>query len=325
MTVVGLIAGLALLFVGAELLVRGAVAIAKRFGVSAFLIGVTLVGFGTSTPELTASLGAALAGSPDVAVGNVIGSNIANVLLILGLAAILRPIRTTRTAFVRDGSFLIGFTALTVAVCLTGVIGRWGGAGFLALLAGYVFWTYRTDTTETNGAAGVHREQAEIVDGMERKPGLAAIAAAAGLTGLVGGAWLLVDSAITIARLAGIPEAVIGLTLVAVGTSLPELVISAVASIRGHSDVAFGNIVGSNIFNLLGILGATALVLPLAVPEQIVGFDLWLMLAVTVLAVIFAMTSWRIERWEGGLLVAAYMAYVAVLLSPSARAAVGLP
>lgn len=325
MTSVQLIIGLLLLLAGGEALVKGSVAVAKRLGVSPLLIGLTLVGFGTSTPELVASLRAALIGSPGIAIGNIVGSNIANVLLILGLAAVIFPLATTREAFRRDGAVLIGASLLMLAVVLIGAIGRGVGLVFLGLLIIYTVYTYVTERRTHDAAARVH--EAEAQDAMPRAElplWASLLLAVGGIAAVVSGAYLLVGSAIEIARAAGLSEAVIGLTLVAVGTSLPELVTSVMAAVRRHADVAFGNIVGSNIFNVLGIAGLTATVAPVPVPPEFAAFDIWVMLAAALLLVLFAATGWRVERWEGGVFLAVYAAYLMALLSPGARGLLGL-
>jgi len=319
LTAVQLIGGLTLLLLGGEALVKGSVAVAQRLGVSPMLIGLTLVGFGTSTPELVTSVQAALAGAPGIAVGNVVGSNIANILLILGLAALIQPMATTKEAFRRDGSVLIAASLLLLAVVLGGAIPRWAGAVFLALLLGYTLFAYFAERSGTDPAAAVHAAEASEVAAMPPRalgPWLAALLAAGGIAAVVVGADLLVDSALEIARAAGLSEAVIGLTLVAVGTSLPELVTSVMAAIRRHADIAFGNIVGSNIFNILGVAGMAAVASPIAVPSQIVQFDIWAMLASALVLVAFAATGWRLNRWEGAALLAGYGGYLALQLAP---------
>jgi cation:H+ antiporter len=309
-----LLASLGLLLVGGELLVRGAVAIARRLGTSELMIGLTLVGFGTSTPELVTSLDAALVGAPGIAVGNVVGSNIANVLLILGVGALIMPMRTTREAFRRDGPVLLGASLLLVGACSLDVVTWPVGATFLALLLAYTWYTYRTERAVANAAAAMHAAEAEALGRVPGGLGAALASAIGGLAAVLLGASLLVEAAIQIARLWGIGDAVIGLTVVAVGTSLPELATTVVAALRRQADVAFGNIVGSNIFNILGILGATTLVAPLAVPPSIAGFDVWVMLAAAVVGSGFAMSGWRVNRLEGGLLLLAYLAYLLVVV-----------
>lgn len=315
-----LVGGLILLVLGAELLVRGSVGIARKLGVSPLLIGLTLVGFGTSSPELVASVTAALKGSPGIAIGNVVGSNICNVLLILGLSALFTPLVITRAAFLRDGPVLIAVTAALLAVCLLGDLPRWVGAAFVALLTAYLVWCYRTEKQDAHAAAHVHEQEAASVPPLDGSLAKGIAASVGGLLLLVVGAYLLVGGAIELARDFGISETIIGLTVVAVGTSLPELATSVVAAARGQSDVAFGNVVGSNIYNILGILGITALVQPISVPIEIVAFDIWIMVASALLLVMFAMTGWRINRWEGGVFVGAYGLYIAWLVRAAAIA-----
>ncbi|MGS4945230.1 calcium/sodium antiporter [Meridianimarinicoccus sp. RP-17] len=315
MTWITLGAGLVLLLAGGEALVRGSVAVAARLGVSRLLIGLTLVGFGTSTPELMASLQAALAGSPGIALGNVVGSNTANILLMLGISVMILPTVTDRAAFGRDGVVLVGASVLLAALVLWGTIGMAAGLGLLVLLTLYTVLAYRAEARAPAGpAAQVHDDMADAVHPPHWPLWASALLALAGIAGVVAGASFLVGAATTIARAAGLSEAVIGLTLVAVGTSLPELVTGVMAALRRQGDVAFGNVVGSNIFNILGIIGVTATVTPLEVPAQIAGFDIWVMLAATGLLVVFAMTGWRLTRREGAVFLLGYAAYMALLL-----------
>jgi cation:H+ antiporter len=308
-----LLAGLVMLGLGGDVLVRGAVGVARRFGLSPLLIGLTLVGFGTSMPELATSLQANLGGSPDVAIGNVVGSNIANILLILGIAAVIRPIACDRAAFRRDGPMLAASQLAMAAVILTGVVGRVEGAVMLAGLLAYTVFCYVSERRAGDAGARMHAQEAELPALPQAPLWLSAAMALGGIALTIAGARLLVDGAIDLARAAGISEAVIGLTLVAVGTSLPELATAIVAALRRQGDVAFGNVIGSNIFNALGILGATALALPMPAAEQILAFDLWVMLGVAALAIVATMTGWRIDRREGLLFLAGYAAYLAVL------------
>jgi cation:H+ antiporter len=309
-----LVASLGLLLVGGELLVRGAVAIARRLGTSELMIGLTLVGFGTSTPELVTSLDAALVGAPGIAVGNVVGSNIANILLILGVGALIMPMHTTREAFRRDGPVLLGASVLLVGACVLEVIPRAVGALFLGLLLAYTCYTYWTERAATNASAAMHAAEADALGRVPVGLGTALASALGGLAGVLIGASLLVEAAIGIAQTWGVSDAVIGLTIVAVGTSLPELATTVVAALRRQADVAFGNIVGSNIFNILGIVGTTALITPLAVPPSIAGLDVWVMLAAAIVGSGFAMSGWRVNRLEGGLLLLAYLAYLLLVV-----------
>jgi cation:H+ antiporter len=308
-----LVAGLVLLFAGGEGLVRGSVSIAGRLGVSPLVIGLTLVGFGTSAPELVTSLQAALAGRPGIAVGNVVGSNIANLLLILGVSAALASIAVARAALKRDGTMLVVATLAVGALLVLDLLTRWTGLAMLAALLGYVVYVYLAERRHADASAALHAREAEAV-----RPhgwGLAAAFALGGLIGVVGGAWLLVEGAVALAQRAGVSETVIGLTVVAVGTSLPELATSAIAARRGQGDVAFGNLVGSNLFNLLGILGITALVAPIPVPPEIVRLDVWAMGAATAVALALGVTGQRVGRREGALLVALYAGYVVLTLT----------
>lgn len=309
------VAGLVILTLGADFLIRGATAIARRFGLSELLIGLTLVGFGTSTPELVSSVQAALLGSPGVAVGNVVGSNIANILLILGISALIAPIAIEPKSMRRDAIALSIATLLAVAVAMTGGYNRPAGAGFLAALVAYLALAYFAERAAPASPETRRREaEAASLPQGPRPLLLDFLFCAAGLALLIGGAKLLVTGAISLAQDLGVSETIIGLTIVAVGTSLPELVTSALAAFRGKSALALGNVVGSNIYNILGILGATALVRPVAAPAEIVAFDNWVMVAATALMIWFAHTRHRIERWEGGLLVAGYAAYIGWLI-----------
>lgn len=305
-----------MLLIGGDVFVRGAVSVAQRFNVSPLLIGLTLVGFGTSLPELFASLEAARIGSPGIAVGNVVGSNIANILLILGLSALITPLAVAPGALRRDGPVLIATSALTIGICLFGRIDRWWGLIFLGLLLAYMIHAYLSERHHQDARAQLHLAEAAEVKPLATTPVLMLAVTLGGLIGIVFGAGLLVDSAVVLARAYGLSEAVIGLTIVALGTSLPELTTSLIAALRRHGDVALGNVVGSNIFNLFGILGATALFRPIPVPSEIAHFDNWIMLAATALFVVFATTRAQVERWEGGVLLAGYLVYVSILLAP---------
>jgi cation:H+ antiporter len=320
--ILSLIGGLVLLVVGGELLVRGAVAVASRFGVSPLVIGLTLVGFGTSTPELVTSVQAALRGSPGIAYGNIVGSNVANILLILGTAALITPILVKSQALKRDGAVMVAVAVVFAAVALTMPMGRGVGAVFVLALAAYIFLAFRQERIASDGHGAVYEksEAAQAVDpGLDpaRAAGapvlLSLLTAAAGLAVVVGGGYLLVNGAVGIARSFGISETVIGLTIVAVGTSMPELVTSVMAALRRETDVAFGNIVGSNIYNILGIGGVTALIAPTAVPVEIARFDNPVMIGVSIVLVGLAWTGGRITRGEGVLLLAGYASYIWLL------------
>lgn len=307
MTYVLILAGLGLLVVGGDVMIRGAVSAARGFGVSPLMIGLTLVAFGTSTPELVTSLEAAFRGAPGVAVGNVVGSNICNILLILGLAAAIKPVRAEARGFRRDGTALALATLAGVAALQFDALNRATGAIFLASLAAYTAFTYWQERDQPGGETP--EEPAEEPTPLRR----ALLLTAVGLCGVMLGANLLVDGSIELARTLGVSDALIGLTIVAIGTSLPELVASTAAAYRGHSDVAFGNILGSNLYNILAILGATSLIHPIPVAPEIAAFDGWIMLAATAAMIAFTMTGWRVTRLEGWLMLAAYGGYIAVL------------
>lgn len=298
--------GLIFLIAGGDLLVRGAVNLARHLGVSPLLIGLTLVGFGTSTPELVASIQAALADSPGIAVGNVVGSNICNILLILGAAALVHPLATPKAAFARDGGVMVLSALVCAALVVNGHVGRIEGAGLLVMLTLYVFYVYRRESL-----ASVMPQSAEAAT---QSWLVSLLVFAGGMALIVYGARLLVFSAIDFARAAGISETVLGLTVVAIGTSLPELITSIMAGIRRQPAVAFGNVLGSNIYNVLGILGVTALVKPIDVPREIAALDIWVMLGATFALIIFAVSKWFLNRWEGAIFLAAYAAYLAYLV-----------
>jgi len=302
--------GLVVLLGGGQAFVHGATGMARRFGVSPLVIGLTLVGFGTSLPELVTSVRAGLVGAPGIAVGNVVGSNIANVLLIGGLAALVRPLAVSGAALRRDGGVMLAASLGCAGLLMSGAIARWMGVLLVAALAAYVLAVYRAE----RGAAAIPDPAASMPGSVPRGLAVGAALAVAGLAGVVLGADLLVRGAVEVARAAGLSEAAIGLTLVAVGTSLPELAVSAIAAARGHSAVAVGNVIGSNTFNLLGILGVTGMIAPIAVPAGVAGVDVWVMVVAAAVFVGLAATRAGIVRWEGALLLAVYGGYLGVLL-----------
>lgn len=302
-----IVGGLVLLTMGGEGLVRGAVSIAERLKLPKMVIGIVLVGFGTSLPELVTSLQAALAGSPDIAIGNVVGSNIANILLIMGAAAIIAPIISSRKDFRRDGYMLLGLSAMAVAFFMEGQITRYDGVIMVGVLGIYLWFSFKT--AKEGHVDGLEEE----FEGPKNLP-LSLLFTFGGIALTVAGAKFLIDGSVELARIFGISEAVIGLTIVAFGTSLPELAASVVAALRGHSDVSVGNIIGSNVFNLFFIVGATSLVIPLPVSAQIASFDIWVMMAVTVLMVAIIMgMNYRLTRPVGFVFLALYAAYTAHL------------
>jgi cation:H+ antiporter len=311
MTYFLIIAGFALLLFGGESVVRGSVALAQRLGISPLIVGLTIVGFGTSLPEMVVSVNAALVGSPGLAVGNVVGSNIANILLILGVAAIIAPIAVSPGAVKRD---LLGMSAVTlvyVGLGMSGQIVFWQGALMLIALMSYIGFTVWHDNKSNDEVAELHREEAAEMGTIPLRTVSIAGIIIVGLFAVVVGAEWLVTGAKTLAMEFGVPEEVIGLTVVAIGTSLPELATSIVAAYRGHSDVCVGNVLGSNLFNLFGITGVTAMFTPLPFSDKIVSFDLWILLAATALIIPFMLSGRRISRFEGSILLVLYVGFIA--------------
>jgi cation:H+ antiporter len=301
--------GLALLLFSADFMVRGAVGVARRAGLSPLIIGLTVVAIGTSAPELVTTLTATLDGTPDLALGNVIGSNMANMLLILGIAALIKPVACAPRVIARDGTMVLVATVLFVGFAMTGVFVLWHGLVLLAALTLYLGMTYRAERQMESES--LHAKEVEEVSGVPEQAMLAALFLLGGLIGTVLGAKLLVDGGVAVAESLGVSKTVIGLTLVAIGTSLPELAIVVVASLRGHADVALGNVLGSNIFNLLGITGVVAVVAPLQVSASLLQFDIWLLLGVTALLMPLMLTGGRLSRREGTLLVLLYAGFLA--------------
>ena len=303
MDIVFIVLGVALLYFGGNLLVDNASLLARRWGVSSLVIGLTVVALGTSAPELAASVTAALSGVPELALGNVIGSNIANLALILGVTALIYPLQTQKPFLRRELPVMIAAAALLPLLLLDGTLSRADGGLLLVGLGGYL-WALLS----RRDPAG-----AEAVEVGSRPSWAGTLGALLGLSLLVGGAQLLVSGATSLARSFGVPELVIGLTLVAIGTSLPELATAGVAAFRRESDIALGNVVGSNIFNVLFILGVTALVRPIHIAYRAVALNLWLMVGLSLLLLPLLLTGLRLGRREGGLLLALYLFYVGYL------------
>jgi cation:H+ antiporter len=278
------LAGIVMLYLGGEALVRGAVALARTLGWSPLVIGLTVVSFGTSSPELASTLAASLNGAPEVAFGNVVGSNIANIGLILGLTALIWPLTTTARFLKREVPFMLLSSALLFPVVADGLISRLEGASLFALLVAFLVYLMRRE-----------RELLLVL---------------LGIVLLMGGAHLLVTGGVAIARVIGVSERVIGLTLVAFGTSLPELAASLVAGLKREGDIVLGNVIGSNIFNVLCILGITPMVSPLVVDASAVWLDLTAMLILTLLLWPILASHLKLERWEGFLLLAFYGMYI---------------
>jgi cation:H+ antiporter len=276
---------------------------------------MTIVAFCTSAPELVVSVGAALEGSSDISIGNVIGSNIFNILGVLGAAALIAPIVVDPHELKRDITVMIVSAVLVALVAQLGEFGRLAGAVFATGIVLYVWLSYRSELSNPRlPSAELHAHEAEEIETTVSLPFGAGLLGA-GLAALVIGARLLILGATDIARDFGIPEAVIGLSLVAIGTSLPELATSAVAAARKHSDVAVGNVVGSNIFNALGILGVTALLRPVGVAEQIARVDVWVMLAISIALAPTLLVRGRIGRTLGAAFLLAYLLYAVFLFA----------
>jgi cation:H+ antiporter len=306
------IAGFLLLLGGAELLVRGSVAIARRMGISTMVIGMTVVAFGTSAPELIVSLQAALAGASGIAIGNIVGSNIANVLLIIGLTALCMPIAAQARPLVRDSLTIVASSVLFVALMWSGIISALEGLLLLFVFVAFMVMSFRSGKKGDAGATAQSLEQ-EVAEmgGLPAGAWVPWIATLAGLGGLSVGSDFLVDGGSGIARLLGVSEAVIGLTMIAIGTSLPELAASVAASLHRHPDVAVGNVLGSNLFNMLFVGGTVAAIAPLAIDEKILAFDIWIMLAVTVLF-LPVLLGYRTGRGLGFLFLVLYGGYIVV-------------
>ncbi|ASJ98191.1 calcium/sodium antiporter [Shewanella marisflavi] len=302
-TPLALIAGLLILILGAESLVRGASALALRLGVTPLVIGLTIVAFGTSTPELAVSLKSAIAGNADIALGNVVGSNIANIGLILGLTALVRPVGVQSQMVKRDIPLMLFSTLLFCGLLSDGGLSRLDGALLASMLVAFLAMSYLFD-----------RQQATKVEETSRPlpPLLSMLLVALGIGMLVGGGALFVDGAVALATQLGMSELLIGLTIVAIGTSMPELITSVVAARRGESDIAIGNLVGSNLFNLLGILGITALIQP--INASVPAMDLLVMVTLALLLLPLAWSGLRIGRREGALLLLCYLIYLSYLI-----------
>jgi len=318
MAYIQVVAGLVLLVFAGDFLVRGAVSLAQRAGISTLIIGLTVVAFGTSAPELVVGIDAVLTGAPTLALGNVVGSNIANVLLVVGLPALIAPMTCTAPRLGRNLMIMLAATALFIGLAHSGSFGRQQGMILLVFLGLFLTYSGLRAKTVTCGEALCDNET-DIPDTPDSYL-LAAALVTGGLIGLGIGADLLVMGAVDIAVSFGVSEAVIGLTLVALGTSLPELVTALVAAVRGHCDVAVGNVIGSNIFNLLGIMGVTSMVGEVPVPESFLNVDLWVMLASSMLLIPFCRMRSKVGKTAGGMMIAFYIAYI-IYLSNSAESA----
>lgn len=307
----GGIAGIALLYYGADFLISGCVGIARKLHIPELVIGLTLVAFGTSAPEFVVSLNAVFAGKGDIAVGNIVGSNICNIALIVGLCAMISPLAVNKKLFKMDVPIMLAATVLlSLFLWFSSGVNRWQSATLLALMAGFIAWQCRSALKNREDAEAL---TADLDDGGKQHNIVVLLCfVAGGLAGLVFGAQLFVNGAVCAARLLKVPEAIIGLSIVAFGTSLPELATSLVASLKKEGDIAIGNVIGSNIFNILFILGIAPLIRPFEAPG-IKLLDAGVMCGVTLLLIPFMRSKYTISRIEGGILFALYVAYIAVL------------
>jgi cation:H+ antiporter len=316
MIVLSFIAGLVFLIAGAEIMIRGASRMASALGVSPLIVGLTVVAFGTSSPELAISIKSAFAGQAGIAVGNVIGSNIFNILFILGLSSLISPLVVSQQLVRLEVPLLIMFSFITLLMALDGQISRVEGAFLFISLLGYIGFLIRQSRRESREVQAEYSEAYEQEAPTGASQYLLNIAMmAAGLWGLVQGSRWLVDSAIVLARYLGLSELIIGLTVIAIGTSLPEVVTSIIAGVRGERDIAVGNVVGSNLFNILGVLGLTSIVAPagIEVTQAAVAFDLPVMVAAAIACLPVFFSGKTIERWEGILFLGYYVAYTLYL------------
>ena len=318
MTVLFFFLGLGLLVAGGELLVRGASRLAFLFGISPLVVGLTVVAFGTSAPELAVSVQSVLSGKVDLALGNVVGSNIFNVLLILGLSALIVPLIVARQLIRQEVPVMIAASVLLMLLAIDGGLSRGDGAllfGLLIVYLGVTLWQALREPKDTDA------DDEAPVTGWAAHWATQIVFVIVGVGLLVLGANWLVDAAVAFARILGVSELVIGLTIVAAGTSLPEVATSVIAAVRGERDIAVGNVVGSNIFNILAVLGATALVAPsaLVVSPAILAFDLPFMIAVAFACLPIFFTGSLITRWEGALFLAAYVAYTVYIVLAASK------
>jgi cation:H+ antiporter len=322
MNVLLFVAGLAALVLGANLLVRGASKLALSFGISPLVVGLTIVAFGTSAPELAVSVGAALEGKTDIAVGNVVGSNIFNVLFILGLSALIAPLIVNVQLIRQEVPIMIGASLLLLAFGLDGNLSMLDAGLLFGLMAAYTLFLIVQSRRETQAAQDEYARENQPAAASEWDAGLPVqlLLIAAGLAALVFGSDWLVTASVNFAKAMGVSDLVIGLTIVAAGTSMPEVATSITAAIKGERDIAVGNVVGSNTFNILGCLGLSGLVagasggggLPMA--ASLLAFDIWVMLAVALACLPVFVTGREIARWEGGVFVLYYAAYAAYLI-----------
>ena len=313
------VAGLALLIFGANTLVRGASKLALSFGISPLVVGLTIVAFGTSAPEMAVSVGAVMDGRTDIAIGNVVGSNIFNVLFILGLSALIAPLVVNIQLIRQEVPIMVGASLLLLALGLDGKLSMLDGGLLFTLLLGYTVFLVVQSRRETQAAQDEYAAEVRPAEAGAWDSHWAAQIGliAAGLAALMFGSDYLVQASVSFAKTMGVSDLVIGLTIVAAGTSMPEVATSLAAALKGERDIAVGNVVGSNTFNLLGCVGLSGLVsgdLGLMVPPSVLAFDIWVMLAVALACVPVFLTGREIARWEGAVFVLYYVGYVAYLI-----------
>ena len=309
--IVLLVGGLVVLWKCADLLVAGAVELAKQFGISQLVIGLTIVAMGTSAPEVAASIAAALRGAGDVAVGNVYGSNIANLALVGGLAALIRPIRICGQILRREMPVMLATALLLWPVLSNLHLSRAEGAGLLIVFAELIILAIKTARKQEHNSISAEEHKDSSAMSNTKKSVLFVII---GLVGLAVGAKMTVDGAVFVGRAVGLSEAVIGLTIIAFGTSLPELVTCVVAALKGHHDISIGNLVGSNVFNTLLVVGTAGLIEPFGITARLAGVDYWIMIVVSAVFIAMAFIGKRIGRISGVILFAGYIGYIVYLL-----------
>lgn len=303
-----LAAGVGVLFFGAEWLVRGSARMAGSLGISPIVVGLTVVSMGTSAPELVVSLTAALRDNSDLAIGNVMGSNLANIGLILGLTALIRPMQVSARVVTREVPIMLGMTVLLFLLAWDGELAMGDGLILLILLALYLAFINRSAREEPSEVLGEYTEFAKSEEHIKKKITIKDVGlVVAGSAGLVVGGALIVNSAEFMADVMGIPDMVVGLTVVAVGTSLPELATSLVAAVRNEADIAVGNVVGSNIFNIAAILGTTATVTPIRVAPEVLTRELPAVLLLSLVVLPVAWNAFMVRRWEGAILLTSYV------------------
>ncbi len=307
-----MLVGIGLLWSGGELLIRGAVAVAKQFSVSNLVTGIVIVGFGTSAPELVVSVTASLDGLPDVAVGNVVGSNICNVLLILGSCALLSPLSVNPSSISRD-AITLTVVCIVFIVFSRGELGLTFGLLFLSLFVAYLIWLFWSE--QASKPPQEFDSELSSDQALTRSTILTLGSCLFGLVLLVVGSGILVNGARSFALEIGMSEAIVSLTIIAVGTSLPEYWVSIIATLKKQGDIAIANVLGSNIFNLLAILGVSSLLEPLSVSQRITCFDQWVMLGSAVLLIVVVYWQRGIARFSGGLMLAMYLSYVVLGLT----------